>query len=133
MLLKEEQLQDKDFSERIKQKVKWFGLEREIQQLALAIRGVKNPSFLQVQRIASSIIAGMDSLIEQKLPLVVVVENDMAKVLGQTLHRQLEYKKEVVCIDGVRVDNGDYIDIGRPLANGRVVPVVIKTLVFNAE
>lgn len=133
MLLKEEQLQDKDFSERIKQKVKWFGLEREIQQMALAIRGVKNPSFLQVQRIASSIIEGMASLIEQKLPLVVVVENDMAKVLGQTLHRQLKYKREVVCIDGVKVDNGDYIDIGRPLANGRVVPVVIKTLVFNAE
>ena len=133
MLLKEEQLQDKDFSEKIREKVKWFGLEKEMQQMALAIKGVKNPSFLQVQRIASSIIEGMEPLITQEMPLVVVVENDMAKVLGQTLHRQLKYKKDVVCIDGIRVDNGDYIDIGRPLANGRVVPVVIKTLVFNAE
>ncbi len=133
MLFKEEQLQDRDFSEKIREKVKWFGLEKEMQQMALAIKGVKNPSFLQVQRIASSIIEGMEPLITQEMPLIVVVENDMAKVLGQTLQRQLKYKKDVVCIDGIKVDNGDYIDIGRPLANGRVVPVVIKTLVFNAE
>ena len=73
----------------------------------------------------------MNELIEKDLPLTVIVENDMAKVLGQTLHRYLNYKKNIVCIDGVRVENGDYIDIGKPLVGGQVVPVVIKTLVFN--
>ena len=43
------------------------------------------------------------------------------------LHRE----KPVVCIDGIHAQGGDYIDIGEPLANGRVVPVVTKTLIFN--
>ena len=38
----------------------------------------------------------------------------------------------MICIDGIRTLSGDYIDIGEPLANGHVVPVVIKTLIFNS-
>ena len=37
-----------------------------------------------------------------------------------------------MCIDGIRTRSGDYIDIGAPIAGGHVVPVVIKTLIFNS-
>lgn len=73
----------------------------------------------------------MEELIERELPLIIVVENDMAKVLGQTIYSLLNFKKDVICIDSIKVDNGDYIDIGGPIADGKVLPVVIKTLVFN--
>ena len=53
----------------------------------------------------------------------------MAKVLGQTLSQLAS--GPLLCLDGVGVDNGDYIDIGAPVANGAVLPVIIKTLVFN--
>ncbi|WP_201767873.1 ethanolamine ammonia-lyase reactivating factor EutA [Schnuerera ultunensis] len=29
------------------------------------------------------------------------------------------------------MENGDYVDIGKPLADGSVVPVIVKTLLFN--
>lgn len=93
---------------------------------------MKSPSFLQIQQLAQSLLEGMEELINKNFPLFIIVENDIAKVLGQTIHRQLENRVKVVCIDSIRVENGDYIDIGKPLANGQVLPVVIKTLVFNS-
>lgn len=116
----------------VREKLRWFCHGEEEQQIALAIKGVKNPSFGQVCRIAQEILKGMEDILKTTLPVIVITEHDMAKALGQTLHRHLGYRREVVCLDDISVENGDYIDIGKPLAGGRVVPVVIKTLVFNS-
>lgn len=116
----------------IKEKLKWFNLENESQQVAVALKGLKSPSFNEVQMLARALINGMAELLKREYPMFVIVENDIAKVLGQTIHRQLNKSKNVVCIDSIKVENGDYIDIGKPLVNGKVVPVVIKTLVFNS-
>ena len=118
--------------EAIKEKLKWFTLENEVQQVAIALNGLKSPSFVEIQELSKSIIDGMEELIAKDFPMFIIVENDIAKVLGQTIHRHLNFKKQVVCIDSIKVENGDYIDLGKPLANGQVLPVVIKTLVFNS-
>ncbi|MEG2109256.1 MAG: ethanolamine ammonia-lyase reactivating factor EutA [Clostridium sp.] len=115
----------------IKEKLNWFKLENDIQRVAIAVDGKKSPSFKEVLEYANGFIEGMEELIERELPLVIIVESDMAKVLGQTIYSLLDYKKDVICIDSIKVDNGDYIDIGGPIAEGKVLPVVIKTLVFN--
>lgn len=60
-----------------------------------------------------------------------MVENDLAKALGQALNTLVKKEKDVICIDSIKVDSDDYIDIGKSLANGRVVPVIVKTLVFG--
>lgn len=119
-------------SNAINKKLNWFNLENETQQVAIAIKGPQNPSFIEVQQLAKSIIDGLQEHIKEEYPIILIVENDIAKVLGQTMHKRLNGEKEVICIDSIKVENGDYIDIGKPLANGKVVPVVIKTLVFNS-
>lgn len=115
----------------ISEKVGWFSLENEVQQLALAINGERSPTFARVSDYAQAIIKGMSASLAKQLPLLVVVREDMAKVLGQCLYAQLPRDYPFVCIDSVDVQNGDYIDIGNPVIEGSVLPVVVKTLVFN--
>lgn len=127
----DEELDYHSLSGVIQEKLNWFNLEDGNQLIALALKGVKNISFNELQSLAKSIIEGMKGIIDTKKPLIVIVENDIAKALGQTINRLLGYNKDIVCIDSVKVKNGDFIDIGKPLANGKVVPVVIKTLAFG--
>lgn len=99
--------------------------------VAIALNGFNLTSFDAIQRLAKAIIEGAKVVLEGPNPLVVVLESDRAKALGQSLAVQRGRRDDVICIDSVQTSNGDYIDIGTPVGAGRAVPVVVKTLVFN--
>jgi ethanolamine utilization protein EutA len=62
-------------------------------------------------------------------PLIVIIERDYAQALGQTV-KGLAPQRSLLVIDQVGLLEGDYIDVGTPLMDGRVVPLSVKTLVF---
>lgn len=109
-----------------------FYAEGKLGQVAIALSGNYHTSFAAVQQLATAIIQGAGEMIESSYPLVLVVENDIGKVLGNAINVMLDCRKDVICIDGIHAGGGDYLDIGEPIANGRVVPVVTKTLIFNS-
>ncbi len=117
--------------EAIREKLTWFTVDGELTNAAVAFEGIKSPSFGQVHGIANALLDGLRPLLDAGHPLVAVCENDMAKALGQTIRAAMPGHKGFICIDSVRVDNGDYIDIGSPAGNGNVLPVVVKTMVFK--
>ena len=114
------------------QQMPLFAPEGKVEQIAIAFTGEKRTSFADVQALAAAVIESAKEVIQGPYPLIVVVENDIGKVLGNALNVLLEHKKDVICIDGLKTLSGDYIDIGEPIAGGQVLPVVIKTLIFNS-
>lgn len=111
-------------SQEIKQKISVYQSE----PVALFLEGAVSPSFQQVSELADRITQGTQSLCE---PLVVAVEQDMAKALGQALQIRLGRDKPVICIDGIHIPSGSYLDIAAPVAGGAAVPVIVKTLAFE--
>lgn len=94
--------------------------------VAISLAGPKSPSYEEIKVIATQIIKLFE---ETNEPIIVILENDFTKALGQVISLNLNKKREVICIDKISTKNGDYIDIGLPI--GDAIPVVIKTLIYN--
>lgn len=134
-ILKLTQQDEKDMETAIKSKIHWFktdgSTDDSIDNVAISFKGVRNPSFIYITELAKNIVSAMSLLIKNKMPLVIIVENDMAKALGQSIQAIIGATYPLVCIDSIIVDNGDYVDIGKPVGESIVLPVIVKTLVFK--
>ena len=119
------------FSRILKDKIEIFTKGSGEDCVAVALSGVNHTSFKAVQELAKAIIEGLESYSKLDTPVIIIVEKDIGKVLGNALKVLMGENRKVICIDNIFVKDGDYVDIGEPVAGGRVVPVVTKTLIFN--
>ena len=91
----------------------------------IALPGIGSPSYAQVKEMAEEIAgAGVE-------PILLCLEQDMAKALGQALAVRLGRDARILCIDRVKLTGEVYLDVGRPL--GPALPVVVKTIIFAGE
>ena len=89
----------------------------------LSYRGKPSPGYREITALAEKILAQKDG------PILLCLQQDMAKALGQALALRLPAQAQILCIDRIRVEEGSYLDIGAPV--GDALPVVVKTLVLS--
>ena len=94
---------------------------------AIGFEGLRSPTYGQIEAIAGEIVRGMGDF----TPRILIMSQDMAKALGQALMRRWGTDASLICVDGITLTHGDTVDLGEPLAEGRVLPVVVKTLAFG--
>jgi ethanolamine utilization protein EutA len=83
--------------------------------------------------LAQGICGGFPKTIAQKGQLVLVMEGDIGKSLGVILRKELNVLGDIISLDGVRLQEFDYIDIGELIQPTDVVPLVIKSLLFTTD
>ena len=83
--------------------------------------------------MADGICKGLPKTVADKdLPLVVVMDGDAGRTLGNILVRELNVPGEVISVDNVQLRDFDFVDIGEMMPDTRVVPLIIKSLLFTA-
>ena len=92
----------------------------------LAVAGTSVPAYAQIKAMAETLARGFG-----EYPILLCLESDFAKALGQCLRLRLGADKPILCMDGLRLETGSYLDVGQPV--GPALPVVMKTLVLGGN
>ena len=90
------------------------------------MKGQHSPGYSEILRLAEGISMGLTTR-----PVVIALEQDMAKALGQALRCHMGKETPIVCLDGLHIPEGSFLDIAAPVMGGTAVPVVVKTLAFS--
>lgn len=91
----------------------------------LALPRLGNSSYIAIEQLAEDLSK------RKERPMILCMEQDMAKALGQMLALRLGRQTPILCIDRVRLRPGSFLDIGAPVENA--IPVVVKTLVLGTS
>lgn len=108
-----------------------FDLEHDSAQVALAIHWPHGPAYPLLRALTRGIISAMKKSLRQGRPLVLVFDADIAKLMGRLLAEELGEEQPIISIDGIRLQDFDFVDIGEELEHVDAVPVVIKSLLFR--
>ena len=100
------------------------------QPVALCYRWAGSATFWRLDAFCRGVALGLATVLQHGGPLVLVGDGDIGGLVGIHLQTELKLAQAVISIDGIVLQEFDFIDIGALLNTSGAVPVVIKSLVF---
>ena len=107
-----------------------FDLVEGEQAVAIAIDWSGEPRYSVLRKLAAGIVQALPRTIAAGLPIVLVFAHDFGKLIGGIIREEFAPGADIISIDGIELQEFDYIDIGAMIYPSQVVPVVVKSLVF---
>jgi ethanolamine utilization protein EutA len=90
-------------------------------------------SYTWLQEFVNALQDSLPKSVEGKKMIILLFETDIGKMVGLTIRRETSIQHNLICLDELFLEEGDWIDIGAPLHTGQVFPVTVKSLVFNHD
>lgn len=100
------------------------------QPVAVAFQWEGSATFARLQAFCSGVRKGLEKILAKGYPLTLVSNGDIGGILGLHYKEEMNFPGPVISIDGIILNEFDYIDIGALIPSSGAVPVVVKSLVF---
>jgi ethanolamine utilization protein EutA len=110
-----------------------FDMEEGNDLVALYFKDSLYRSYSWLQEFVKAIENALPKSVSSKKMIILLFETDIAKMVGLMTRRETSIQHNLICIDELLLEEGDWIDIGAPLHFGQVFPVTVKSLVFNQD
>jgi ethanolamine utilization protein EutA len=118
------------FAKAIDAKLKQADLEPN-SRLAIAFTWAGDPEYSRLRAAAEGIVAAVSAGRKSGDVLFLMIEGDVGRTFGHLLETELKFPGHVISIDGVQLQDFDYVDVGAMITPPGVVPMVIKSLLFS--
>lgn len=100
------------------------------QPVAICFDWLGSASYKRIDNFLSGVVTGLAKHFKNSHPLILVCEGDIGKTLGTHAVEEMKLRVPIISIDGVTLQEFNYIDIGSTMVASGAVPVVIKSLLF---
>ena len=88
-------------------------------------------SYSWLQEFVKAIENSLSKTITSGKMVILLFETDIGKMVGLMTRQETSIQQNLISLDELFLEEGDWIDIGAPLHSGQVFPVTVKSLVFN--
>ncbi len=100
------------------------------QPVALAFHWEGSATFARLQGFCGAVVEGLKPVLDKGHPLLLVNDGDIGGILGLHFKEEMKLDAPIISVDGIALQEFDYIDVGALIPSSGAVPVVIKSLVF---
>lgn len=117
----------------IQQHLAAFDIGDDRPDLVLAFRWQGLPEYQRLKSFAEGLQLGLAGRIAHGLPLLIMVDGDVAASLGAILQGECDIANDLLVLDGIELADFDFVDLGRVRLPSETVPITIKSLVFRDD
>ncbi len=107
-----------------------FDLQNTETPVALILKWQGSATFQRLNSLCRGIVDALKLNLGYGNPIVLVSDGDIGGLLGLHMKDEVRVQNPIISIDGIRLSEFDFIDIGNFIPSSGAVPVIIKSLVF---
>jgi ethanolamine utilization protein EutA len=129
--IQREKLTVKYVSEQVQRALQRVDITEGDTPFALAFDDPVRSVYDKLTIFSKGIVEALPNSIKNNKPIFMIFTTDIGNSVGNVMKRETNIQNEILSLDEITVKEGEFIDVGTPLFENRVFPVVVKSLIFG--
>ena len=112
---------------------KKFDMKEGEDVVALYFKDPIHHSHRYLPIFAKAIEHALPNSVRDEKMIILLFGGDLGSMVGITIRGETSIQNNLICLDELFLEDGDWVDIGAPLYSGQTFPVTVKSLAFNQK